>query len=272
MLILSKLKSKKGYIFTFEAIVAVMIMLMVFYVGYFTITHNILTFHEEKRDIEAFEKSNLIADKIFKDYEFPSNSYVPDYLRFINKVKERYYTSGNTIPGTFDPYSLRDISYDGIIMHNLIIYSNVNNTSIIDSTSYNFSNSIYVKTKNLLVPVKTWNYSSINIINEDISKGEVLYFGNGTSSKLKYINISAPQPVDVILSVNGVPFKMHVNSTPKISGFGKSWEIYEPNEIKILGISNDVPLTLNVIYSEPSTIYVLKLRPENISCAIPLRD
>ncbi|HIP17217.1 MAG TPA: DUF2341 domain-containing protein, partial [Methanothermococcus okinawensis] len=83
MLILSKLKSKKGYIFTFEAIVTVMIMLMVFYMGYFAITHNILTVHEEKRDIEAFEKSNLIADKIFKDYEFPSDSYVPDYLRFV---------------------------------------------------------------------------------------------------------------------------------------------------------------------------------------------
>ncbi|WP_244901563.1 DUF2341 domain-containing protein [Methanococcus maripaludis] len=38
-------------------------------------------------------------------HEFPSNSYVPDYLRFLKAVSERY--SGlETIPGTFDPYSM----------------------------------------------------------------------------------------------------------------------------------------------------------------------
>ncbi|AVB76231.1 hypothetical protein MMJJ_08210 [Methanococcus maripaludis] len=42
---------------------------------------------------------------IFKMHEFPSNSYVPDYLRFLKAVSERY--SGlETIPGTFDPYSM----------------------------------------------------------------------------------------------------------------------------------------------------------------------
>ena len=277
MLILSKLKSKKGYIFTFEAIVAVMIILMIFYVGYFAITHNILTIHEEKRDIEAFEKSNLIANKLFKDHEFPSNSYIPDYLKFINRVRERYYTSsGNTIPGTFDPLSIRGIGNEGIIRYNLTIHSNVNNTNIIGSMSYNFSNK-YVKTKNLLIPVKTWNYPSTYGINENISKGEILYFGTKGSSKLNYINISAPQSVDVVLSVNGVPFRMQVNSNPKISEFGKvinthSSEIYQPNEIKILNISSDVPVTLNIAYSNISTIYVLKLRPANISCIVPLMD
>ena len=277
MLIISKLKSKKGYIFTFEAIVAAMIILMIFYVGHFAITNNILIIHEEKRDIRAFEKSNLMANKIFKDHEFPSDSYTQDYLIFVEKIKERYYTSGNTIPGTFDPYSLENTGYEYDIIYTSTIYSNVNNSGIINSTTYSFDDNIYIKTKNLLIPVKTCSYSFIHGMYESISKGEILYFTTNGSSKLKYINISAPQPVDVVLSVNGVPFKMHVNSTPKISEFGKvinthSSEIYGPNEIKIINISNDIPIILNIMYSNSSTIYLLKLKPENISCILPLMD
>jgi len=634
MIGLSKLKSNKGYIFTFEAIVAVMVVLLIFYVGHFAITHNILTFHEEKRDIEAFEKSNLIANKLFKDHEFPSNSYVPDYLRFVDKVRESYYTSRDTIPGSFDPFSVRGTDYEGNITYtgtweyiinisnpndydlegfqvlvtltpsnfnfdfspdgkgisfwendsgtleeipywieiweynkigrvwikvnkipkkgytvvylkrnqsgdpairdngeavfiffddfedgdlwdkwdhikgdweiiedntlpfynkgseknhvahlkpsneryrsiisrrpldvsdgdiyileavvkghtgavggsadspdtmvgfysdsganwfynsftgycqvfaicykydrypsksNIFTYDNVwyhekfileqsdtgknriCNVSIwrffngyygdpdpnnnIDSmfkthcrvtydppnrryillgtgqgshseeywfdnvrvrkyaprvdvevrenlmesvdvlqlnVTYHFENipnitsnvhivdvnnppknfnNIYVKTKNLLVPVKMWRYFNDKEIYENISKGEVLYFGVRRPSRLEYINISAPESVDVIISVNGVPFKMKVDSTPKISGFGKvinthSQDIaedrmYQPNEIKILNISKNVPITLNIRYSKLSTIYVLKLRPANISCVIPLKN
>jgi len=630
MIGLSRLKSNKGYIFTFEAVVAVIVVLLVFYVGYFTITHNILTFHEEKRDIETFEKSNLIANKIFKDHEFPSNSYVPDYLRFVDKIRERYYTSRDTIPGTFDPFSVRgtgyennvtyestweyiinisnpnnydlenfqvlvtltpsnfnfDFSPDGkgisfwendsgtlkeipywieiweynkigriwikvnkipkkgytivylrknqsgnsdlrdngdkvfiffddfedgyiwdkwkhirgdweiieddelpfynggsrknhiahlkasnelyrsiiskyplnvshgdiyileavvkgrtgaeggsadspdtmvgfysdptgryfynsftgycqvfaicfyyidvIYISDIFTYDNVwyyekfileqndtpkyricnvsiwrffngyygdpnpndnkksmietycevdddpsnqkyillgtgqgshseeywfdnvrvrkyaprvdvtvkenlmesvrtiplnitynfrnipdiiSNVNIVNVTNieYNFSN-LYVKTRNLLVPVKMWRYPNNKMISENISIGEILYFGTRRPSNLKYIAISAPQDVDVVFSVNGIPFKMHVSSTPKISDFGKvinthNWEMYQPNEIKILNISNkNVPVILDIVYSEPSTIYVLKLKPANISCIIPLKN
>ena len=271
MIGLSKLRSNKGYIFTFEAIVAVMIVLLIFYVGYFTITHNILTFHEEKRDIEAFEKSNLIANKLFKDHEFPSNSYVPDYLRFVDRVRERYYTSRDTIPGTFDPFSTSD-SYEYCISYNLTLYSNVNTTSVPNYSIYTFSNNIYVKEKNLLVPVRTWKYSNSNSILENVSVGEILYIDTEKPSQLMYVNISAQIPTNVILSVNGVPFNKSVNTNPKISEFGKVWEIYEPNEIKILNISNNVSITLNIVYSEPSTVYVLKLKPANISCVIPLKD
>ncbi|HIQ39273.1 MAG TPA: hypothetical protein EYH53_04625 [Methanothermococcus okinawensis] len=270
MIGLSKFKSNKGYIFTFEAIVAVMVVLLIFYVGYFAITHNILTFHEKKRDIEAFEKSNLIANKIFKDHEFPSDSYVPDYLRFVDRVRERYYTSRDTIPGTFDPFSFSDV-YKYSVSYNLTIYSNVNITSVASYRIYNLNN-IYIKEKNLLVPVKTWKYNNSNMIFENVSIGEILYLDTEKPSQLMYINISAQRPTDVTLSVNGVPFNMSINTTPKISEFGKVWEIYEPNEIKILNISHNAPITLNVVYSAPSTIYVLKLKPTNISCIIPLKN
>ncbi|AXI25405.1 hypothetical protein CFE53_04370 [Methanofervidicoccus sp. A16] len=635
MIGLSKLRSNKGYIFTFEAIVAVMIVLLIFYVGYFTITHNILTFHEEKRDIEAFEKSNLIANKLFKDHEFPSNSYVPDYLRFVDRVRERYYTSRDTIPGTFDPFSVRGTDYEGIATYestweyiinisnpndydlegfqvlvtltpsnfnfdfspdgksisfwendsgtleeipywieiweynkigrvwikvnkiprngytiiylrrnqsenpdirdngeavfiffddfedgkindtwkilrgeweviedselpfynggseknhvahlkasseryrsiisrdslkvsngdiyileaivkgrtgaqggsadspdtmvgfyadssvrpgkdnqfynsftgcyqifaicrnyneeivsssNIFTYDNIwyyekfilehsdsaknricnasiwrffnghygdpnpndntdsmvkthcevdddpsnqryillgtasgthseeywfdnvkvrkyaprvgvtvrenlmesvetislnvtyyfrgtpditSNVHVINITNTGLNSSnLYVKTKNLLVPVKMWRYPSNRIISENITMGEILYFGTRRPSTLEYINISAPQDVDVVLSVNGVPFRMHISSTPTLSEFGKvinthNWDMHQPNEIKIMNISQDVPITLNIVYSEPSTIYVLKLKPANISCIIPLKN
>ncbi|MBW9223820.1 DUF2341 domain-containing protein [Methanothermococcus sp. SCGC AD-155-E23] len=638
MLGLSKLKSKKGYIFTYEAVIAATLALLIFYVAYFAITHNFLTFQEEKRDIEAFEKSNLIADKIFKDHEFPSNSYVPDYLRFVDRVRESYYTSRDTIPGTFDPFSVRGTEYEGNISYegtweyiinisnpnnytlkdfqvlvtltpanfnfdfspdgkgisfwegnkeipywieiweynrigrvwirvseipangytivylrrggsssirdngekvfiffedfeeglnkwkilkgdwvivednelpfynggrrrnhvaylrsfgdeerdkyrsmisseplrvsdgdiyileavvkghtgavggsadspdtmvgfyatpnidpnvdpyyyptnyefynsftgyyqifaicrnygskiiatsNIFTYDNVwyhekfilehsnhkknricnasiwkffngyygdpnpnnnvnsmvktycevtmdpanqryillgtahgmhreeywfdnvrvrkyapriqvtveeniwksvrnitrespyyfeniphveSNVNVINViySQYNFSN-IYVKTENRLVPVKMWRYPDEREIREDIAKGEILYFGTRRPSKLEYIRISATEPVSAVISVNGVPFRMNIDSTPRISGFGKvinthSWDINQPNEIKILEISKDVPITLDIKYSDPSTIYVLKFRSMNISCIIPLRN
>lgn len=264
---LSKLRSNRGYIFTFESVVTVLVVLLIFYVGYFTITHNTLTFHEEKRDIEVFEKSNLIVNKIFKDHEFPSDSYSQDYLRFVDRVRERYYTSRDTIPGTFDPFSLSDTQYS--ISYNLTIHSNVNTTTINYKTC-NF-NSIYVKKKNLLIPVKTWRYND-STVSENISMGEILYLGTEKPSLLKYINLSTQKPVDVVFSVNGVLFNLSINNTPRISEFGKVWEIHGPNEIKILNISEDIPVTLNIVYLENSTVYLLKLKPTEVSCIVPLKN
>ena len=269
MIGLSKLRSNKGYIFTHEAVIAAMVVLLIFYMGYFSITHNILTFHEEKRDIEAFEKSNLVVNKVFKDHEFPSNSYTPDYLKFVDRIKERYYTSEDTIPGTFDPFSRSDVD-EYCIRYNLTVSSNVNTTGITSFNLYNFSSS-YLKKKNLLIPVKTWRYNSKRV-SENISLGEILYLGTKEPSQLEYINISAQKPVNVILSVNGVPFNISINSTPKISGFGKIWEIYEPNEIKVLNISQNIPITLDVAYSKNTTVYVLKLKPADVHCIVPLKN
>jgi len=107
MTLKSKLRSNRGYIFTYEAVAVVIIFVAVFYMGYFTFTHVSLTNQEQKRDLENFEKSNLVSDMLFKMHEFPSNSYVPDYLRFLNSVSDRY--SGlETIPGTFDPYAINE--------------------------------------------------------------------------------------------------------------------------------------------------------------------
>lgn len=269
MLRLSKLRSNKGYIFTFEAVKVVMVVLLIFYIGYFAITYNILTFQEEKRDIEAFEKSNLMMDKIFKDHEFPSDSYTQDYLRFVDRVRERYYTSRDTIPGTFDPFSRSDIQYS--IGYNLTVHSNVNTTIVTNYYGSYYTNNVYIKKKNLLIPVKTWRYNS-STVSENISMGEILYLDTEEPVQLKYINICAQKPVDVILSVNRVLFNIGINSTPRISGFGKIWETHGPNEIKILNISQDIPVTLDILYSKNSTVYVLKLKPTEVSCTVSLKN
>ncbi|WP_421077356.1 DUF2341 domain-containing protein [Methanothermococcus sp. Ax23] len=625
---LAKLKSKKGYIFTYEAIVVAIIFVIVFYVGHFAITHNILTVHEEKRNIESFEKANLITDVLYKQHELPSNSYIPDYKKFLDKIKERYYTSESKIPGTFDPFAQANLNYayndswmyeinisnpnnydltdyqvlitltpsnfnfdfspdgknisfwendsgtiteipywietweynqkariwikvnkipknssvmvylkrnqignptiedngnevfiffdnfeDGnlwdkweivvgnqsdweltqdntlpfynnnsginyvahlkpssveyrsIISKNPLnvndgdkyileavvkghtgvvggsadspdtmvgfysdknanyfynsftgdyqlfaicynydeddelsniftkdniwyeekfileqndspkyrvcnssiweffnghygdpnpndntnsmlntycmvtenpgnskyillgtgqgshseeywfdnikvrkyapkvsvsVSENIVSSTILESTiSYNFANvpnvsltnvnlisvnysviysdNDYVKTRNLLVPIKTWRYSNNKIASENISQGEILYFAARRPSTLVYINASSTEPTDALFLVNGVPFKMYLNSTPKITGFGKvinthNWEYYEPNEIKLLNVSNNALITLNITYNQPSTIYVLKLKPENISCVVELKN
>ena len=272
---LAKLKSKKGYIFTYEAIVVAIIFVIVFYVGHFAITHNILTVHEEKRNIESFEKANLITDVLYKQHELPSNSYIPDYKKFLDKIKERYYTSENKIPGTFDPFTQAYLNNPHNFANVPNVSSNVNLTSVNYSVIY--SDNDYVKTRNLLVPIKTCRYSNNRTISENISNGEILYFAANGSSTLVYINASSTEPTDAWFLVNGVPFKMYLNSTPKITGFGKvinthNWEYYEPNEIKLLNVSNSTSITLNITYNQPSTIYVLKLKPENISCVIELRS
>ncbi|WP_459201787.1 DUF2341 domain-containing protein [Methanococcus sp. CF] len=110
MTLKSKLCSKRGYIFTYEAVAVVILFVAVFYMGYFTFTHVNLTTQDQKHELEQFEKANLISDTLFKMHEFPSQSYVPDYLRFLNSISNRY--SGlETIPGTFDPYAINEKKY-----------------------------------------------------------------------------------------------------------------------------------------------------------------
>jgi len=102
MTLKSKLCSKKGYIFTYEAVAVVILFVAVFYMGYFTFTHINLTNQEQKRDLERFEKANLISDMIFKDYLFPSEYYKNDYHDFLEDVAVRHY-GFKKIPGSYDP-------------------------------------------------------------------------------------------------------------------------------------------------------------------------
>lgn len=285
MIIKSKLKSNKGYVFTYEAIVVAMLFVILFYITYFTYSHNYLSFQEERRNIEDFEKANLMADMLFKEHEFPSDNYAPDYKGFLGNLTIRYGNS-KKIPGTFDVYAIDSLDTNNTntvkcVHFNVSIDnydSNVNTTYIEYIAEY--GNNSYVKTRNLLVPIKTYRYSNTSRIYEILKEGDILYFAVGNSSELVYINASInissnEEDEEAIFSVNGVPFKLTVNNTPYITGFGKviatyNSEGYEPNEIRLLNTTNNVPINISIVYNQSSTIYVVKLRPYNISCVIDM--
>ena len=90
-----KIKSNKGYIFTYEAVMVAFIFLSIFYIGYMVYSHNMLTAIEEKKDTERFHKALLLKDYFLKKYEFPGE-YNEDYIQnFTNEL--------NLNEKTFDP-------------------------------------------------------------------------------------------------------------------------------------------------------------------------
>ncbi|AIJ06358.1 hypothetical protein JH146_1516 [Methanocaldococcus bathoardescens] len=90
-----KIKSNKGYIFTYEAVIVAFIFLSIFYVSYMVYSHNMLTAIEEKKDTEKFHKAVLLKDLYLKKYEFPGE-YTEDYIQnFTAKL--------NLKEKTFDP-------------------------------------------------------------------------------------------------------------------------------------------------------------------------
>ncbi|AEF96509.1 hypothetical protein [Methanotorris igneus] len=266
---IKKILSKRGFIITYEAVIMVITFVSIFYVGYMAYTHNFLTFHEEKRNVEEIHHANLLADKILKDMEFPSNNYVADYHTFAKKVSEKYF-GGEKARGTFDPFNIKknNSTYVGFRPENLEITSNVNTTSI--NYTYIISNNNYVRTENLLVPVRTWGYANEKSIVENLTSGERLYFAVWDFSRLANITASSNTTTDAVFLVNGVTFNLTLNQTPKITGFGKviSTRSYEPNEIRVLDVSNNAIVYLNITYNQPSTIYVAKFKPYNISIII----
>lgn len=277
-IMLAKLKSNRGYVFTYEAVVVAMLFVVLFYITYFTYSHNYLSFQEERRNIEDFEKANLMTDMLFKEHEFPSDNYAPDYKGFLNDLTIRYGNS-KKIPGTFDIYAIDSLDTNTgdpvkCVHFNVSIddhVSNVNTTSIEYIAEY--GNNSYVKTRNLLVPIKTYRYSNKSRIYEILKEGDILYFAVGNSSELVYINASTINTSSneiAIFSVNGVPFKLTVSNTPSITEFGKviatyNSDGYEPNEIRLLSTANGIPVNITIVYNQSSTIYVAQLRPYNIS-------
>ncbi len=100
-LIMFKLKSKKGYVFTYEALAVAFVFLIILTIMFMSQSHNTITFLNEKKDIDYQHKSLLLTDYYLKKYEFGSDSpYYNNSLNFtdniLNKIK------GNV--ESFDPY------------------------------------------------------------------------------------------------------------------------------------------------------------------------
>ncbi|EHP86569.1 hypothetical protein [Methanotorris formicicus] len=260
---IKKIISKKGFIITYEAIAIVLAFVGIFYVGYMAYTHNYLTTLEEIRDIGKFEKCDLIVDVLFKEAELPSNGYESDYIEFLKNVSKRYWGL-ERMPGTFNPYANITMSKKFYFVNNspVEIVSNVNTSPLNLASRIDWKNT-YVKSRNLLVPIKTWKYTDNNIL-EDLISGDVLYFMS--DGCIPNIEASSDSETYAVFLVNGVPFNISLNNTPKDTNFTKVIEIHEPNELKLIKANDRVHLKIICDY----TVYVLKLRPCNISCHVEM--
>ncbi|GEM_PF-3510985 len=168
---LKKIKSNKGYVFTYEAIIVAFIFVSIFYVGYVVYSHNVLTGLEEKKDIEKFHKALLLKDLYLKKYEFPGGFYTDDYIKnFTNEL--------NLQEKTFDPFN--DFSEDNGKLY-FIIYPNIYDTMLdnVSDDTNNFSlKKIRVNFTNDGVIINYSIYSNVTtkIALPSISGNNIIYF------------------------------------------------------------------------------------------------
>ena len=220
---LRKVISKRGYVFTYEAILIAFVFLSIFYIGYMVYSHNLLTGLEEKKDTEKFHKALLLKDLYLKKYEFPGRFYTNDYMEnFTNKLnlQEKTFDPLNDFsecnrsfyfiifPNIYDEmlenvsddtnnFSLNKLSIqfddDGKKI-NFTIYSNV--TTKIVLPSINGTNIIYFK-ENVYIPKITGITKNKNKMKLYGCSGDHIYF----KLDARVINASAR-----IIAENGNPF------------------------------------------------------------------
>ncbi|ADC69649.1 Protein of unknown function DUF2341 [Methanocaldococcus sp. FS406-22] len=172
-----KIISKRGYIFTYEAIIIAFIFLSIFYIGYMVYSHNMLTALEEKKDTEKFHKALLLKDFYLKKYEFPGNynsSYIENFTKELN-IEEKTFDPINNfsevngsfyyiiypniydemldnISGEYNNFSLKKITLEYNDSGKIIdyyIYSNVYKNYNIPSS---FTNDVVCFKENLYIP------------------------------------------------------------------------------------------------------------------------
>ena len=271
---IKKLSSKKGYVVTYEAILISILFISAFYVVHMVYTHNYLTSVEEVRDIEKFEKCNLKADVLFKKGELPSEGYEDNYSMFLRRVSEKFWGS-NKMAETFNPYAnLTKVVSSEFYFENK---SPINLESNVNISPPNLSNvelnNDFIKTRNLLVPIKTWKYVNKTNISESLIEGDSLYFminASENENPIPTINISANTTTNALFLVNSVPFNLSINETSKNANLTMFIEHYEPNEIKLIDTSPNAKVNFTIIYNHNYTFYVLILRQSEISCHVKM--
>ncbi|WP_048057937.1 DUF2341 domain-containing protein [Methanothermococcus okinawensis] len=173
----SKIKSKKGYIFTYEAIIVSIIFVMVFYIGSMAYTHNFLTALETKKDIDEAHNSLLLKDYYLKKYSFPG-----DFYNNSGNFKEHIVDSlRNNNLKTFDIY--HNFSDADKKMY-FIIYPNKYDEELYNSSA-NITNNNYILNitfdksnitcyTNVADKIKTKN--SINNLNKRVEGRDITVF------------------------------------------------------------------------------------------------
>lgn len=194
---ITKIKSKKGYIFTYEAIMVAFIFLAVFYVGSMAYTHNFLTFLESKKDIDTAHKSPLLKDYYLKKYSFPGDFYERD--NFINNIVNKL--KNNNIK-TFDIYS--NFSEDREKMY-FRIYSNQYDEKLANAT-------IELITTNNYAFNATFDTSNITIYTNVANRTK-------TNNSLKNLNVNLGNDFTVFNDVVYIPLITLDNNSPNPIGY-----------------------------------------------------
>ncbi len=285
-----KIKSNKGYIFTYEAVIVAFIFLSIFYVSYMVYSHNMLTAIEEKRDTEKFHKALLLKDVYLKKYEFPGKFYNEDYIQNFTKylkLKEKTFDLLNNFseyngsfyfviyPNTYDEMLSNIISNENDLnpipvpfndrgkIINFTIYSNVNVTPNYILPSISGSDIIYFK-ENLYIPKIT--YKRANIYNPKIygCEGDVIFFSISNVTNTSNITISIDTYDNYsIFTINGRIYELNETNSTEIL---PSIDFHTINEIRILHA--EYPIIFKFIYSSPLNISYVVFSPRNITIMV----
>ena len=193
-MIKSKIKSKKGYVITYEAVLVAFIFLSIFYVGSMAYTHNFLTFLESKKDIDVAHKSTLLKDYYLKKYSFPGDYYERD--NFTNDIIDRLNDSNIK---TYDLYS--NFSEDNGKMY-FRIYSNQYDKKLanasIDLTDGDYAISAEFDTSNITlytnVANKTKTINTLNNMNDNLGN-DFTIFNDVAYIPLITLDNNSPNPI-----------------------------------------------------------------------------
>ncbi len=211
MVIKNSIKSNKGYVFTYEAIIVAFIFVSIFYVGYLAYSHNFLTTLGEEKDIGKFDKAIYLKDYYLKKYSFPGNystTYMANFISRFNFKGKTFdiFHNFSRDKGNFE-FIIHPTIYDKFIANspvkyyikptvlnfsdgkNFTIYSNVYNTSSVD-TNFSLEGNYIVFNENAYIPKITYHNTSDDSPELYGCSGDVIYFLiSGTNIKEAYANI-----------------------------------------------------------------------------------
>ncbi|MCS3900673.1 hypothetical protein [Methanococcus voltae] len=271
-ILVRKLGSKKGYIFSYEALIVIMLFLIIFFIITSNLSSSMLTAQNEIHSTQEIQKVNLLATKIYKDYEFPSDNYESDYYDFLTNLTRHYYSS-NKIKGSYDPNCVDIYNYEYEYQFNNIEVSDINSLIVNTSTHEGtFERKVYNFNRKKLVPVSLSKQIGYKYY-FTLSQGQIFYYKNNDEYVLGNITLSSDVPTNAIFEVNGVITNRTLSSTESLSEFEKFLDYDGGNclEIKLLSVSNS-PETNKVYFTITNDYnimnYGLKLESHNITLSI----
>jgi len=265
------IKSNRGFIFTFEAIIIAFFVLIIFILIYGSLSHNFQSNLEEKKEIESYHKALYLKDYYIKKYSFPG-LYKEEYLtNFANNLnlEEKTFDPINNISGFL--FVIENNSYDEALEGNINLgYIRLNYTKLYSNVNRDFNysplttKSFIMFKENLYIP-KITGMENNNTFNLYGGEGDHIYFkvnSEITDVEAKLINNNG----EVILKINGYILNTSLNSSYK--SLDKSFFKTGINKIEVLKAPSVVEFSVKT--QNTGEVYYLTLSPRNVIFKIPI--